>query len=127
MTGHCAPERVLQLPAQVLLVAVNPEQQLLLGALGFTGSVRGGVTGVRLKVVSGFDAEIGGQGGAKQDAEVHVLCFGVRTGRGERALDHVKVGIRGTAHVGVPLVLLKIGEYGGLGCCHWLSSLVMFQ
>ena len=62
-------ELELRLPAQVLVVGVDPEQQLLLGPLGDLAVGRL-VARIRLEVVGDVVGEIGEQRRAEQDAHV---------------------------------------------------------
>ena len=71
--GHVPGDRVaeveLRLPAEVLVVGVDPEEQLLLGGLGHLAVGRL-VARVRLEVLGDVVGEVGEQRGAEQDAHV---------------------------------------------------------
>ena len=113
--GHVARDRVaeleLGLPAEVLVVGVDPEQQLLLRALGDLAVGRL-VAGVRLEVVGDVVGEVGEQRRAEQEAHVdrrgHAdLAHRRRATSRDRLLDHAEVGAVGAAEVRVPLVLAR--------------------
>jgi hypothetical protein len=69
VAGHGGAEVVLAVPAEVFLVRVQPEQQLLLGRLGDL-AVRCLVARIRLEVVGDVVGQVGQQGGSEEDADV---------------------------------------------------------
>ena len=123
VTGQGATGRVLDLPDQVLVGVVQPEEQLLLGALRDLRAIGRLVARVRLKVAVGLDPEVGSERRAEQDAEVDALRGGIGLGVLEHLLDHAEIGALGPAHVDVPLVLLQITKDRGLRRCHRTAPL----
>ena len=107
---------------QVLVVGVDPEQQLLLGGLGDLAVGRL-VARVGLEVVGDVVGEVGEQRRAEQDAHVdrgrHADVERRRRGRRASAcLMTPEVGALGAAEVRVPLVLGEVREDGVLRVRH---------
>ena len=127
--GHVARDRVaelpLRLPAEVLVGRVDPEEQLLLGALGDLAVGRL-VARVGLEVVRDVVGEVGEERRAEQDAHVdrdgHAGLGAGGAGVRDGLLDHPEVGAVGAAEVRVPLVLLEVGEDRVLGVGHVIGS-----
>ena len=113
VAGDRVPEVELGLPAEVLVVGVDPDQQLLLGRLGDLAVGRL-VAGVGLEVVRDVVGEVGEQGRPEEDAHVHGgRHANLGTGGAEVAqglFDHPEVGALGAAEVRVPLVLGEVGQ-----------------
>src|SRR5581483_12014266 len=114
---HVALDRVaeteLRLPADVLVIGVDPEEQLLLGPLGLLAVGRL-VAGVGLEVFGHVVCELRQQRRAEQEAHVEragdadfVACD---TGLLEGLFDDPQVGTLGAAEVRVPLILLEVSE-----------------
>ena len=121
VAGQGAARGVLHLPDHVLVRAVDPEQQLLLGSLGLLGAVGRVVARVGLEVV-GLDPQRVTQGRAEEQAQLHPLGGGIGLGGLQRALDVVEISAVDAAHMGVPLVLPEVGQDRRLRSCHRYGS-----
>jgi hypothetical protein len=115
--GHVTRDGVaeveLRFPAQVLVLRVDPEQQLFLGGLGDLAVGRL-VARVGLEVLGDIVGHVRQQRRPEEQAHVrrlrHAGLGSERPHRAHRLLDHAEVRTLGAAHVRVPLVLREVGE-----------------